>query len=284
MFNVCTVITKDYLHKALALLFSMTPFHPVRMHCLLAEKNHAVEELRRPISVEGGELICYGLDDIYDERAQARLSQDKDRMQWTSKARFMGHLLESEGIRSLLYLDNDLCFFGDFEFLFQELKEHSLLLTPHWRPLDPDTNEEQFFCNFRDGIYNAGFLGAASKGLDALNWWHKACLHRCEFDYPKGYYVDQRYLDAFPVYFEDVKIIKHLGCNIAQWNADYLRREASGANILINGRWPLIFIHFSDVTIHNIEHGNDTVLKPQLFGYRELLRKAGQSLVKAFSQ
>ena len=76
-------------------------------------------------------------------------------------------LLESEGIRSLLYLDNDLCFFGDFEFLFQELQEHSLLLTPHWRPIDPDANAEQFFYNFRDGLYNAGFVGANNKGLVA---------------------------------------------------------------------------------------------------------------------
>ena len=96
--------------------------------------------------------------------------------------------------------------------------------------------------------------------------------------------MDQRYLDAFPVYFDGVKIIKHLGCNIAQWNTDYLKREAMGANILINGRWPLIFIHFSAVTIDNIEHGNDTVLMPHLSAYRELLLKAGQSLAEAFIQ
>ncbi|BBO66734.1 hypothetical protein DSCA_06640 [Desulfosarcina alkanivorans] len=274
MLNVCTVSTPDYVDHTLALLYSMAAFRPVRLHCLVSERRRDLEDIGRSLPVENGELVFYALDDIYRETDFEKLPGDRDRLRWTSKSRLMAHLLQSGDIRSLLYLDNDMCFFDDFQFLFDELESHSLLLTPHWRPLDPEVNETQFFCNFRDGLYNAGFLGASVEGLDALNWWHRACLHRCEFDYGNGFFVDQRYLDAFPVYFEGVKILKHLGCNVAQWNADFLWREDKDGRIWINGEWPLVFIHFAGVTIDNIENGTDAALKPQLAAHRFWIEKA----------
>jgi hypothetical protein len=276
MLNVCTVSTPDYLHQALALLYSMAAFRPVRLHCLISERRQDMEGIGGSILIENGELVFYALDDVYQEADFEKLPSNRDRLRWTSKGRFMAHLLQSGSVRSLLFLDNDMCFFGDFKFLFDELESHALLLTPHWRPLDPGVNETQFLCNFRDGLYNAGFLGASDKSLDALNWWHRACLHRCEFDYSNGYFVDQRYLDAFPVYFDGVKILKHFGCNVAQWNADFLRREEKDGRVWINGEWPLVFIHFAGVTIDNIENGSDRVLKPQLAAYRSWIGKANQ--------
>ena len=278
MLNICTVSTADYIHKTLALLYSMAAFRPVRLHCLVSERKKQVGKIDEPLFIENGELVFYGLDDIYREDEFPELPLDKDRLRWTSKSRFMVHLLESADLRSLLFLDNDMCFFGDFKFLFDELESHRLLLTPHWRPIDPAINETQFLCNFRDGLYNAGFLGASENSLEALKWWHRACRYRCEFDYSNGFFVDQRYLDAFPVYFEGVKIIKHYGCNVAQWNADFLRREQIDGNVWINENWPLVFIHFSGVTIENIEKGNDKVLRPQLSAYRAWVAKADQML------
>jgi len=278
MFNVCTIITPDYLHKALALLYSMTPFRAIRMHCLVSEEWRNLEDFEESMSVGDSQIIFYALDDIYDQQKLQELPRNNDRLRWASKSRFLIYLFETENISSLIYLDNDVCFFNDFRFLFDELQNHTLLLTPHWRPLDPQANEMQFSCNFRDGLYNAGFLGASEQSLEALNWWHQACLYKCEFDFQNGFYVDQRYLDAFPVYFKGVKIMNHLGCNVAQWNADFLERKDIDGEILINSKWPIVFVHFSPVTIENIENGNDGKLKPYLHKHISYIDRAKKEI------
>jgi hypothetical protein len=86
--------------------------------------------------------------------------------------------------------------------------------------------------------------------------------------------VDQRYLDAFPVYFEGVRIVKHLGCNVAQWNSDFLKRKEVDGEILINGKWPIVFIHFSSVTIQNIQNGIDHILRPYLELHQSYIKQA----------
>jgi hypothetical protein len=274
MLNACTVITSDYLYKALALFDSMRTFRAIRMHVLIAEERRYLPSLSGFCFPRDGKLEFFTLDDIYTPKALAHLKGDKDRIRWTSKSIFMAYLLESKDRAPLIYLDSDIYFCSDFKFLFDELEDCAILLTPHWRPLDPGVNPDQFFCNFRDGLYNAGFIGATCQGLDALRWWHRACTYRCDFDFERGFYVDQRYLDAFPVYFQGVRVLRHLGCNIAQWNADYLERTQVDGEVRIHGTWPIVFIHFSGSTIDHIKNGNDPMLKPYFEGYTAAIQKA----------
>jgi hypothetical protein len=73
-----------------------------------------------------------------------------------------------------------------------------------------------------------------------------------------------------PLYFDDVGIIKHPGCNVAGWNLYYLKRGNTDGEVTINSE-PVVFIHYSPVTIHKIEGGEDFMLQGHLKEYEKKL-------------
>lgn len=55
------------------------------------------------------------------------------------------------------YIDNDLCFFEDYTFLFELLKQHSFLLTPHHYARSPYHQQNMLEANFRVGFVQCRF-------------------------------------------------------------------------------------------------------------------------------
>jgi hypothetical protein len=84
---------------------------------------------------------------------------------------------------------------------------------------------------------------------------------------------DQKYLDLVPVMDENAHIVRHKGCNVAGWNTDLCKREVIGNGVLIDGRFPIVFIHFNDTTIREIVDGADAVLGDYYRKYVTLLKK-----------
>ena len=179
-----------------------------------------------------------------------------------------------KGYEKAIFLDCDIYFFNDYHFLWEELEEHSILLTPHWRCMtEPRIDEDAFRQLFTEGLYNAGFIGANRKGIPALQQLAKWCLYKCIKEEKKGFYVDQAYLNLLPIYFEEVKIIRHKGCNIASWNREECQRVKVKDEILINGNYEIVFIHFVKVGIWFILEGRDGLLRPHLDVYERSLKK-----------
>jgi len=143
-------------------------------------------------------------------------------------------------------VDNDIVFFHDPTFLFEELKDASILLNPHWRIIEPDIDADWFLVNFRDGVYNGGFVGASQQGREALQWWARCCAFACEKDYKRGLFDDQKYLDLMPASFTKVKILQHRGCNVAYWNQFENERTMHNGQVMINDMWPVVFVHYTD--------------------------------------
>ncbi len=240
---------------------------------------------RRAIEGDGGRIRLHALRDLTDEPSEAELraalGPSRAKLCWASKSLFAALLLERALCARVLYFDSDIHVFADIRFLFEALDAHAILLTPHWRPIDPEIDAHQFHCNLRDGLYNAGFIGASRAGVAALRWWHRMCLYRCEKDSAAGLYDDQRYLDLLPIYFENVHVLRHPGCNVAEWNRRQLRRSEEGGQIFIEGagegggpRGPLVFAHFTDLTMDSIDSGEDPLLRAPLAVYRRSLAEA----------
>jgi hypothetical protein len=93
----------------------------------------------------------------------------------------------------------------------------------------------------------------------------------------EGFYVDQKYLDFLPVYFDGVEVLKHKGCNVAEWNVDHLPRVPLEDQAFVEN-WPVVFIHFTDLTIRGVEQGKDAVLLPCLETYRNFLQRADRDI------
>lgn len=192
-------------------------------------------------------------------------------LRWAIKPVILLYLLE-KGYDVVLYADNDIYFFSSPDFLFEALQEKAVLLTPHYYPANPLSDQIWFEANFRVGLFNAGFVGVSQKAKAALNWWAGCCLYAMKKSYRRGLFDDQKYLDLFPIMFEDVEIVKHRGCNVAGWNIHTSARSLDAhGNLQFNDKWPLLFVHFNYYTIQCILNNTDPLLKPAWHTYHEML-------------
>lgn len=274
----CTIITADYYPKALALYSSLQQFErPVQLQVLVADNKPVHQTGPIPegiVLTTASDLSGYPLvNELYNKYAFA----DIDSFRWSLKPVFVSYLLEQK-FNKVLYLDCDMYFFNDYEFLFSELNDASILLTPNWINSDPLIDKESFFSLFTSGFYSAGFFGANRSGLPALQWWARACHFMMGEHIPHGIRGDQKYLDIFPLKFETAKAIRHRGCNIGAWNYDECKRELVNGTVMINGEFPVIFIHFDDMMVKGILRGHDRLLLPHLEQYQKRFEENGYNL------
>lgn len=276
MKTFCTIITADYLPLAKVLFASLQKFDAgSQLQVLVVDRNN--------ISSAPGFTI-HTTDTLTDQPFAAGIKKkyahtNKDYYRWALKPVFIGYLLQ-KGFTKVIFTDPDICFVSNFDFLFAELDSNNILLTPHWANLDPVSNEDSLLAVLKGGSYNAGFIGASSKGIDAISFWASLCHYKTEDLRSHGLFVDQKYLDILPAQFKGVKVIQHQGCNLASWNIDTCKREMVAGQLRINKVFEPVFIHYSRDTIVNILNQNDRLLHPYLDEYINVLNKEGFDLLK----
>jgi hypothetical protein len=277
MNTFCTIITSGHIPYALALYKSLARYDKVvQLHVLVTDRTADAPQVSYPglHLFYAAKLQQYDLvNELYNKYAHTGM----DHFRWSLKPVFMSYLLEN-GFEKVLYVDADLFFFHEFAFLFDALDAASILLTPHWNNSDPLVNEQSFVSLFTCGIFNAGFVGASREGLPALRWWSRACHYKMGALPLQGIYDDQRYLDVLPVKFENVHIIRHWGCNVATWNLRECGRIPVNGQVLINGTYPIIFIHMNRMLITEILKGHDVLLRPYFDEFRKTFEEDGVPL------
>jgi hypothetical protein len=265
----CTIITKSHIPFSKTLFQSLNKYDSeIESFSLIvdSEISFNIEEFQ---VIRLQELFCV----LHAEEISKKYFHDIDALRWSLKSVLMIFLLQSKKFDQVYFVDPDLYFYSDFHFLYQELNNHSFLLSPHWGCMHPEKSEVYFQRLMTDGLYNAGFLGATSKGLSTLYHWAELCLHACERDKNRGLFVDQAYLNFFPILNPDSKIVYHRGCNVAEWNRFEISRSLDeNGDLILDGIYPLVFIHFSNLG-YLVEH--DPLLIPYLERYEEELRKNG---------
>jgi hypothetical protein len=251
------------------------------MHVLVV--NHYFNPLEPP---EHNHVTFYTPDDIFDgpvgrinrlifakyskvDTKRPPIIAPQDYLRWALKPGFTRHLLEQVA-ETIVYCDCDLYFYKDPIEILDYASDKSITISPHWRTIHSISTDELQF-NFRHGLYNGGFFVVTQAGNEILEWWAERCCVECSASSDTTY-VDQKYLDLVPLYFDNVGIIKHKGCNVAAWNLNYLRRTIEDNKVLIEGE-EIIFIHFSPITIKWIESGLDIHLTEHLAEYNDTLTK-----------
>lgn len=272
MYHFCTIASHDYLPFVQTLLYSLKKNGPsAQLHALIVNDG--------PLPAIDG-VKWYSLNNLMHEpsvhEVVLKYSSNGDAVRWALKPFFLSFLVEQH--EKVIYLDNDLYFFNRYDFLFKELDNHTLLLSPHWSCFDPLPDFENFLTSFQVGLYNAGFVGATKAGKQTLQWWGKLCLHTMQHEPSKGLFDDQRYLDLAPIFDPEVGVLRHLGCNISSVNMHQNRRELKDQEVMINGIFPIVFIHFSGETVKHILNGNDSLLRRYFDEYKIAFAASGQSL------
>ena len=270
MNHFCTITTYDHLYKVLALRDSLVKYdNSILFHVLV------VDNAQRGLTegnIKSYALTHLGKDDTVN-RIIAKYKRDKDKLRWSLKPSFLKFLLAQVSIESMIYLDNDLFFYNDYSFLFEHLTDHAFLFTPHYYDRSPEYHQNWLEANFRAGLFNAGFIGVNRSAANTLQWWAECCLYRCKKSAFRGTFDDQKYLDLIPVMREDAMILRHQGCNVAEWNRFLCIREMVNGEVMINGKWPVVFIHFNNTTIREIMDGTEPLLEDLFKQYMGALKK-----------
>lgn len=271
----CTIITRSHLGWALALCDSLRQWDTALPFVVLVtdvEDASSLDAGGRP----GVEFLL--LADMNDTELGAAIgtkyAEQSDELRWSLKPVLMLQLLRR--YRKVMYGDCDLHFFSDPAWLWKALDKGSVLLSPHWRSATATVDRPNFDLLYVGGLYNGGFVAASQGGEAALQAWGANCLAVCIKDFTQGQYVDQTHLNLLPVYFDGVEVLKHRGCNVANWNmVECARIRNDQGGVFINGTFPIVFIHFTRSMIDGIVSGVDGLLRPHLEVLRDRLLAAG---------
>jgi hypothetical protein len=260
---ICTISTQSHLFKTQALFASLRGQVDTSFYCLILD---GYEEVAPDIAV-------IGLKDMAQSDTMTSITRYRgDRLRWACKPLLLMHLID-QGYEKVIYVDNDIYFFSGPQFLFEALSTDNIILTPHFYPTSPNKDQHWLEANFRVGLFNAGFIGVNSNGAHVMRWWADCCAYNVKKSAWRGLFDDQKYLDLLPIIFDNVQIIKHKGCNVAGWNLAQCPRSLNkNGALMLDNRWPLIFIHFNGFTLRAILRGKDPLLAPHLAQYVAALK------------
>lgn len=240
MSQFATITTSSHFFKVFALAESLKSF-AITLHVLVVDGNIFPQEYP-------SNIVFYKLTDISNPLVnQLEKKYKGDRLRWSLKPVFLINLLAKH--ERVIYVDNDVFFYSNPQFIVTYLNQHSLVLTPHFYPDSPFEQQNWLEANFRVGLFNAGFIGVNRNAINFLTWWANCCLYTVKKAYWRGLFDDQKYLDLAPIKVPDLKILQHRGCNLAGWNDVNLRFEKQNELVYINGVDQLVFIHFAEMSL-----------------------------------
>lgn len=251
----CTIVSPNYLPYARTLANSYLAAHPEHRFFVLIVADLDDKALLEREPFEPVMLSEIGLRDV---RHQA-MKYDILELNTNVKPTFLGHLIRQHRIDQLVYLDPDIFVYSELTPVFDALDAGATaVLTPHLTtPIEDDRlpSEQDMLYN---GTFNLGFFAVrrCDEGERLLAWWADRCLELGFSEGRTGLFVDQKWMNLAPGFFDAIKILRDPGCNMAYWNLHERRLDltAGGYRVLSSvNDVPLCFFHFSGVAIEDPE-------------------------------
>lgn len=240
---VFTICSKNYLGQAMALRKSFLEFHSdVDFFLVLMDKK---EHAYVPESFEKSEVLWAEDLPIKDYWKNALKF---DIIEWSTNVKPFAAQMLLEKYEKVLYLDPDLYFYRNIEWIFQELDHHSMVVTPHATQAPNDDLPQGDLEWMRVGTFNLGFIGLKSNAetRSFLSWWGSRSLSDGYADTSRGIFVDQKWVTLAVGFYPGIKILFNKGINVATWNFHErsLASNSQGEMVFEDGS-PLYFFHFS---------------------------------------
>ena len=235
---VYTSFTFSYLGKARVLAESLKKFHPDwDMVALLTDK--VPDNFSFDVEKEFFDYVIWG-EDLDIPNVSEWISEHNIVEACTAvKGPTLEKLATSGKYDYVMYLDPDVAVFSSLQPLIEMFSDEvEVLLTPH--QLSQEEHDDHIaiidneLSSTKHGVYNLGFVCIASKGagLKFANWWSERLKKYCRDDIPNGMFTDQKWCDLVPAYFDNVKIVRDPGYNVASWNIS--QRKIEFDDLVIN--------------------------------------------------
>lgn len=250
MNGACTIVSPNYLAYARTVSASYLKQHPEHRFFILIVADLSLED-RTVFEGDGFTpvmLMEIGLTDVRGEG----MKYDILELNTNVKPTFMKYLIQTFDLESLIYLDPDIFVYSPLTPVFEALDGGaSAVLTPHLTaPIDDDElpGEQEMLYN---GTYNLGFIAVrrCEEAWRLLSWWERRCLDLGFSEGRTGLFVDQKWMNLAPGMFDQVKILRHPGCNMAYWNLHERTLVEDAENYVVNGWCRLCFFHFSGIVL-----------------------------------
>jgi len=169
------------------------------------------------------------------------------------KSYFCDYFIRTEPNASeILYLDSDLYVYSPLKEIEQLHQQYDILLTPHLiRPMHFDGKQPDEVAYLATGTYNGGFFSfkVNDNSKAFIKWWCERMRYYCYYKLEEGLFVDQKWMNLIPVFFDKVWIIKHAGYNVSYWNLHERNITQRGNEFFVNDEYPLVFFHYSSINL-----------------------------------
>jgi hypothetical protein len=241
----CTIVSFNYLPYARTLCDSFLSFHPdSKFYILLVDRPPKGYDF----SHEKFELIL--VEDLaIPDFPSVAFKYGILELNTNVKPTFLKKLFR-DGADQVIYFDPDILICSGLNPMYEALSSNAIVLTPHCTsPNQQNPHAESLL--LVAGVFNLGFI-ALSKGTETerfLDWWEGRCLTLGYNERWSGLFVDQKWINLVPCYFDSVHVLKHPGCNVAYWNLHERALEKTHAGWIVNSTVPLIFFHFSGISV-----------------------------------
>ena len=282
-FAVCTIASKNYLARVRVLAASLRRHNPdVPLFMLLADRaDGCFDPAAEPFEV-------LTLDDLgLDDARRFCFKYSILELNTAVKPHLLRLLFARHGFDRLLFLDPDILVTHDLTDVAARLERHHIVLTPNLTTPYAGARVPDETSLLQTGVYNLGFL-AVRRGAPFdrfAEWWARRLYTGCQNAIERGLFVDQKWMDLAPAYFEGVYIDRHPGLNVAHWNLDERAVTWAGDRPLVNGE-PMYFFHFSgfDPAKPTLTHATFTISHRPLGAAQRLVDEYRAALLAAGHQ
>lgn len=238
----CTIIAKNYLASARALMASVRERHPemTLVTLLVDEVDGYFDPSTEPFDV----LLASQLP--IARREHFFLKYDIMELSTAVKPYFIESLFRTYAASKVIYLDPDIIVYRRLDRILELLDSYTLVLTPHITHRLHDTHHPGELDFLKVGTFNLGFAAFSRSGelFHMLRWWQDKLYSDCTREVERGLFVDQHWMDLAPSLFDRVYIERQPGHNLAYWNIKTRTLAAVADGYTVNG-YPLVFMHFS---------------------------------------
>lgn len=275
-----TIATTNYLPFAVSLLDSVKEQHPEFEVCI------CLTDYLTPETIAQNKLMSkYPILQLHELAAEEFdfITQNYNPMQLANSAKvlFAKYLLNKPEVTQVIFGDSDMLFFGPLP--ESVLNEHDIIFTPHFTSPPPIEMKRQELEVLNAGLFNGGFfkLKKSAETDKYINWLRERSVLECIYDFKRGYYGEQLWLNFVPLYFKNAHIEQNQGLNVAYWNLHERNITLKDGVFMVNKTSPLSFFHFSGWdynnplgiskwALFNLEMRPD--IKPLLIKYHEVLK------------
>jgi hypothetical protein len=240
-FGVFTVCNIAYLPKVLVLAESLHQFHGQKLNVVIFDERQDLHDLADHLNI-----IWVGDLGLSQWRELAFMY---DIIEFSTSLKPFIALQLLKRYSKVIFLDPDTAIFSRLDPILEDLNVNPVVLTPHYRKPQPETDFESDLAMMRFGSFNLGFFAVrqSSEAEEFLMWWNRRCINFSFMESQFGLSTDQKWVSIAPCFFDYLKISFNSGYNAAPWNTfERIISQYNDGSYFLDDGSPLIFFHFSN--------------------------------------